>query len=99
MKKALLGILLVVMAVGLAGCETNYDTQPLEFVNASTFTVVVTSLSIEWNGFVLQPGENRKMKGIRDVDYTFYPDTRVQTGFATTDRYIVFVNIDTDGGT
>ena len=98
MKKALLGILLAVMAFGLAGCE-NYDTQPLEFVNASSFDVVITSLSIEWTGFVLAPGEKRKMEGIRDVDYTFYPNTRVQEGFATTDRYIVFVNIDTDAGT
>jgi hypothetical protein len=98
MKKALLGILLVGLAVGLVGCN-DYDTQPLEFVNASSFTVVITSLSIEWTGFVLQPGEKRKMEGIRDVDFTFYPDTRVQEGFATTDRYIVFVNIDTDGGT
>lgn len=99
MKKVWLGILLVVLAFSLAGCETNYDTQPLEFVNASSFTVVITSLSIEWTGFVLQPGEKRKMEGIRDVDYTFYPNTRVQEGFATTDRYIVFVNIDTDGST
>lgn len=98
MKKALFGILLAIMAFGLSGCE-DYDTQPLEFINSSSFTVVVTSLSIEWTGFVLQPGERRKMEGIRDVDYTFYPNTRVQEGFATTDRYIVFVNIDTDGST
>ncbi len=93
MKKAVLGILLVVLAIGLAGCE-DYNSQPLEFVNASAYTVTVTSLSIEWVGFVLAPGQKRKMEGIRDVDYEFYPETRVQEGFASTDRYIVFVNLD-----
>lgn len=93
MKKALLVILLAIAAAGLAGCE-DYDTKPLEFVNSSSHVVTVTSLSIEWTGFRLAPGESRKMTDIRDVDYTFEPQDRVQTGFASTDRFIVFVNAE-----
>ena len=93
MKKALLGILLAIVAVGLAGCE-DYDTKPLRFVNSSDYVVRVTSLSIEWTGFSLAPGESRKMTDIRDVDYTFEPADKVQEGFASTERYIVFVNAE-----
>lgn len=93
MKKALLVIWLAIVAVGLAGCE-DYDTKPLRFVNSSDHVVTITSLSIEWSGFVLAPGETRKMTDIRDVDYTFEPADKVQEGFATTERYIVFVNAE-----
>lgn len=93
MKKALIVVLLAIVAFGLTGCE-DYDTKPLRFVNSSDYTVVVTSLSTEWDGFVLPPGATRKMTDIRDVDYTFEPDNKVQLGFASTDRYIVFVNKD-----
>ena len=93
MKRALLVILMVAALIGLSGCE-DYDTQPLQFVNSSMYTVVVTSLSIEWVGFVLAPGQQRKMTDIRDVDYTFEPSYQVMEGFASTDRYIVFVNRD-----
>ena len=93
MKKALLVILLAIVAVALAGCE-DYDTRPLRVVNASDYVVRVKSLSTEWNGFSLAPGENRKMTDIRDVDFTFEPADKVQEGSASTERYIVFVNID-----
>ena len=93
MKRALLVCLMVAALVSLAGCE-GYDDQPLTFVNSSMYTVVVTSLSIEWVGFVLAPGQNREMTDIRDVDYTFEPSYQVMEGFASTDRYIVFVNRD-----
>lgn len=93
MKKALLVILLAVVAVGLAGCE-DYDTKPLEFLNSSDYVVHVRSLSIEWNGFALAQGESRKMTDIRDVDYTYEPADKVQEGFASTARFIVFVNAE-----
>lgn len=94
MKKALFAVLLVVgIAAGWVGCE-DYDTESLHFVNSSAYTVTVTSLSIEWTGFTLAPGDDRKLSGIRDVDYTFEPSDRVKTGFASTDRYIVFVNAE-----
>lgn len=95
MKKALLGILLAIVAVGLAGCE-DYDTKPLRFVNSSDHVVTITSLSIEWTGFSLAPGETRKMTDIRDVDFIYEPRDKVGEGFASTDRYIVFVNLDPD---
>ena len=93
MKRALLVILMVAALIGVSGCD-DYDDQPLTFVNSSYYTVVVTSLSIEWTGFVLAPGQHREMTDIRDVDYTFEPSYQVMEGFASTDRYIVFVNRD-----
>ena len=93
MKKALIVVCLAALAFVLASCE-DYETDPLEFKNASTYTVVVNSLSTEWDGFVLEPGEHWKKTGIESVDYTFAPNTRVKEGSASTDRYIVFVNID-----
>ena len=93
MKKALLVIMLAIAAVGLAGCE-DYDTKPLRFVNSSDHVVTVTSLSIEWTGFTLAPGEQRKMTDLRDVDYVYEPRDLVAEGFASTARYIVFVNMD-----
>ena len=92
MKKALFVVLLVVgIAAGWVGCQ-DYDTEALHFVNSSSHTVTVTSLSIEWTGFTLAPGDERKLSGIRDVDYDYEPDEKVKTGSASTTRYIVFVN-------
>jgi len=91
MKKAMLILGLALVAGAFVGCE-DYDNQPLEFVNSSSYTVVVTSRSIEWSGFVLAPGQSKKMTDIRDVDYTYEPADRVEEGFASTDRLIVFVN-------
>lgn len=93
MKKALFAFLMAVVAVSLAGCE-DYDEEPLHFVNSSSYVVTVTSLSTEWVGFALAPGQERKMSGIRDVDYTFSPEKWVQEGSASTERYIVFVNAE-----
>lgn len=93
MKKAVFAILMAVVAISLAGCE-DYDEQPLHFVNSSDYVVTVTSLSIEWTGFALAPGQERKLSDIRDVDYTFSPDKWVQEGSASTERYIVFVNAE-----
>ena len=95
MTKALLVLLTVLVAAVWVGCE-DYDDQPLEFTNASSFTVVVTSLSIEWTGFALAPGQKVKMKHIRDVDFAWEPDKYVKLGFASTDRYVVFVDIERD---
>ena len=52
MKKALIVVCLAALAFVLTSCE-DYETYPLEFKNASTYTVVVNSLSTEWDGFVL----------------------------------------------
>ena len=93
MKKALLVILLAIVAAGLAGCE-DYDTRPLQFVNSSDYVVKVVSLSAELTGFNLAPGERRKMTDIRDVDFYFEPEDKVQEGSASTERFIVFVNAE-----
>ena len=95
MKKAVLVLLTVLMAAVLIGCD-DYDDQPLEFINSSSHMVVVTSLSTEWTGFALAPGQKVKMEHIRDVDYAWEPDKYVKLGFASTDRYIVFVDIERD---
>ena len=93
MKKALFAFLMAVVAGSLAGCE-DYDEEPLHFVNSSSYVVTITSLSTEWVGFALAPGQDRKLSGIRDVDYTFSPSKWVKEGTATTERYIVFVNAE-----
>ena len=93
MKKAWLAILMAIVAATIVGCE-DYDEEPLHFVNSSSFVVTVTSLSTEWVGFALAPGQDRKLSGIRDVDYTFSPEKWVKEGSATTERYIVFVNAE-----
>ena len=93
MKRALLAILMAIVAATIVGCE-DYDEEPLQFVNSSSYVVTVTSLSTEWVGFALAPGQERKLSGIRDVDYTFSPDEWVQEGSATTERYVVFVNAE-----
>ena len=93
MKKAWLAILMAIVAATIVGCE-DYDEEPLHFVNSSSFVVTVTSLSTEWVGFALAPGQDRKLSGIRDVDYTFSPEKWVKEGSATTERYVVFVNAE-----
>ena len=93
MKRVLLVILFALATASWIGCE-DYDTESLHFVNSSSFTVAVTSLSIEWTGFILLPGDDMKLSGIRDVDYEYTPKDQVKTGFASTDRYIVFVNAE-----
>ena len=95
MKKILFVLLMVLVAATLTGCE-DYDEQPLEFINSSTHAVIITSLSIEWTGFALAPGQRQKLTGIRDVDFDWSPSKYVKQGFASTDRYIVFVNIERD---
>lgn len=93
MKRILLVLLAALLAVSLAGCE-DYDEQPLEFINSSSYTVIITSLSIEWTGFALAPGQSKKLTKIRDVDFAWEPDHLVEEGFASTDRYIVFVDVE-----
>ena len=92
MKKALFVILMAIVAASLAGCGDNYDVLPLRFVNASSYTISVISLSTKWGGFVLPPGAEKKLTNIRDVDYIFTPENLVQEGSASTERDIVFVN-------
>ena len=95
MRKVLIVACLAALMISLAGCEDT-KSNPLEFRNSSTYTVVVQSLSTEWSSFALAPGEKKKLTDIRDVDFTFEPSTRVQEGSASTERYIVFVNINAD---
>ena len=93
MKKAGFAILMAIVAATIVGCE-DYDEEPLHFVNSSSYVVTITSLSTEWVGFAIAPGQERKLSDIRDVDYTFSPEKWVQEGSASTDRYIVFVNAE-----
>ena len=92
MKKALSVLLMAIAVATIAGCE-DYDEQPLHFVNSSSYVVTVTSLSIEWTGFAIAPGQTKKLSGIRDVDYVISPEKYVKEGSASTERYIVFVDI------
>ena len=90
MKNVCLVVLMAIAAATLAGCE-DYDEEPLHFLNSSSYTVTITSLSLEWSGFALAPGTKHKLSGIRDVDYTFEPKEKVQEGSASTERSIIFV--------
>ncbi|HOW98606.1 MAG TPA: hypothetical protein P5567_05620 [Kiritimatiellia bacterium] len=93
MKKLLCVFAMAFAAIPFVGCE-DYDEKAnrLTFENASHFSVQVISLTTEWNGFNLAPGERVRMNDIRDVDYRYEPEGSVQEGSASSDRYIVFVD-------
>ena len=81
MNKWLLSLLLVVLMLGLAGCEmfsSGDEYGSLTFENASRSLVYVYALSTAWSDFVLPPGEIVKMKNIRDTDYRYEPKNKVQ---------------------
>ncbi len=94
MKRLLCGALLAMLALGLGGCEFGEDTDKVDdliFENHSHFTVTVISLSTEWGGFALAPGEFRNLGQVASTDYVFNPD-EVVVGGASDERYIVFVD-------
>jgi hypothetical protein len=103
MKYLLHGILAAGLMIGLAGCDDvltgSSDSSPLTFENASRLTVEVIPLTTEWGGFVLQPMDTKKMKDIRDIDFRYEPDKKVNLGSASTERHIVFVDAPPDDET
>lgn len=95
MKKALFAMGMALIAATLVGCD-DYDKEPLQFINSSSYIITIESLSSEWIGFALAPGQEKKLSGIRDVDYAITPKKYVKKGSASTARYIVFVDIPRD---
>lgn len=91
MKKVGFGLLLAFCVLGLVACEEEKNND-LTFDNASRLTVTVIPLSTEWGGFDLAPGERKKLKDIQNPDYRFEPDSQVQEGSSSTERYIIFVD-------
>lgn len=93
MKKLLCVMAAAFTAIAFVGCE-DYDEKAnrLTFENASHFTIQVISLTTEWEGFTLAPGERVRLNDIRDVDYRYEPEGSVQEGSASDERYIVFVD-------
>ena len=86
-------VLTAVLLLGLTGCfEDDYDPNQLRFENASTYSVMVYSLTTEWGGFPLDPGMDVVLEDIQNVDYRFEPSDLVQEGSASTTRDVVFVN-------
>lgn len=79
-----------------AGCEmpwtSNSDPDEVTFENKSTYAVTVTPQSTGWGGFVLPPGETRKINQ-PDLYFTYEPRFRVTVGDDTGGR-ILFINLD-----
>ena len=93
MKSLAYILLTAVLLLGLTGCfEDDYDPNQLRFENASSYTVMIYSLTTEWGGFPLDPGMVVVLEDIQNVDYRFEPKDRVQEGSASTTRDVVFVN-------
>jgi hypothetical protein len=96
MKKILLGIAAIASISLLAGCDTGSSStsKRLTFINNSTYRVEVIPLTTEWGGISLQPGDVVRLDKVRDLDWRYEPTTRVKEGSASTDRRVVFVNIE-----
>lgn len=94
MKRLVFGAFLAVLALGLGGCEFGKNTAKVDdlvFENRSHFTVTVISLSTEWGGFALAPGEVRNLGQVENTDYVFNPDEVVEGG-ASDERHIIFTD-------
>jgi hypothetical protein len=98
MKKILLGVVALVLAAGLAGCEddTEEKARELSFENRSAYVIQVVSLSTEWQGFTLVPGQKVVLNNIRLIDWYFSSpsSSKVQEASASTERRVIFVNAE-----
>ena len=93
MKNIAYLVLTAVLLLGLTGCfEDDYDPNQLRFENASSYSVMIYSLTTEWGGFPLDPGMVVVLEDIQNVDYRFEPADLVQEGSASKGRDVVFVN-------
>ncbi len=95
MRKILLGIVALALAAGLAGCEddTKEKARELSFDNQSRYTVHVVPLTIEWSKFPLLSGQKRTLKNIKNPDFTYTPDWKVEEGVNSTERRVIFVDL------
>ncbi len=93
MKKFLAYMMLASTLAFTVGCELEESEDlNLTFENMSSREVQVIPLTSEWAAFTLRPGEKKKLYDIRDIDYRLRPDSRVQEGSASTERYIIIVD-------
>lgn len=94
MKRLLAILAIVCPVIFLSGCEP-FDTDeedPIEFVNKSRFNVtVIPQARSGWSGFVLAPGERRKLFDTYDVFFTYEPRFRVEIGKNDGGR-VLFIN-------
>ena len=93
------GLFAAVLLAGLAGCigDDADEVYDLSFENLSSHTVTVVSLTSEWGGFTLAPGESITLRDIQNIDYYYVPSSRVQEGSDSTEREVVFVNAPPSG--
>jgi len=93
MKKILSGLVIVVLAVVVAGCELDNDKgRDLRFDNVSRFKVTVIPLTTEWKRFDLGPGQQLKLTDIENPDFTWKPLDLVELGSSSSERNVIFVN-------
>ena len=95
MQHGVLGVLLGIGLLGLAGCDSLEGEEPdrsLTFENASRSVVTVYPLTTEWGAFSMVPMQVVKMDDIRDTDFRYEPHLKVQEGSASTERYVIFVD-------
>ena len=97
MKRVLVGIAAIVWISILVGClesGSSSTARRLTFINNSTYRVEVIPLTTEWGGISLAPGDVVRLGKVRDLDWRYEPVTRVQEGSASTERTVIFVNIE-----
>ena len=94
MKKIIAGLAMAVALCGMLGCEddTQEKAKQLKFENRSVFAVAVISLTTEWGGFMLPPGATVKLDNIKNVDWIYEPEDKVQEGSSSKERHVIFVN-------
>ena len=81
--------------LGTTGCElfSNQDDYgSLSFENASHFEIQVYPLTTQWSAFTLAPGQRVEIGDVRDTDFYFKPEDRVQEAAASGEREVIFVD-------
>jgi hypothetical protein len=94
MKKIIFSLALMVLLLGLTGCEddTKEKAKRMTYDNKSRLTVAVIPLSVEYGGFYLPSGEKRTFKDVTSPDFRYEPAEKVMESSESTERYVIFVD-------